>query len=218
MDRFDGQQASAERACCPSFARSLRTFHPLSALFPSSVQCGVLGALRATLFPFGFSAGGRFARSHCEKRGKSGRIPALRFTPLGMTIILLSSGRGHQFSFCHPEEESVADSDVRIDRFCICGSKSVEHARAAGLHERRLRLAQRKRCFFTVAKSRTTILVALRGRRLRPAPGQRPHSSDSKGLIAEDGAISGFLFRLVVPCVCGDRTDCWGDFFLHKYL
>ena len=37
------------RKICAVCARSLRAFHPLSALFPSTVQCRGLGALRATI-------------------------------------------------------------------------------------------------------------------------------------------------------------------------
>ena len=60
-------------------ARSLRAFHPLSALFPSTVQCGVLGALRATLFRIAFRASFHCARndkySSVIRRRNPQRIP-----------------------------------------------------------------------------------------------------------------------------------------------
>ena len=50
----DRTKAVTERShkICAVCARSLRAFHPLSDLFPSPVQCGSYGVLRATMIYF----------------------------------------------------------------------------------------------------------------------------------------------------------------------
>ena len=52
--RRDRTKAVTERShkICAVCARSLRAFHPLSDLFPSPVQCGSYGVLRATMIYF----------------------------------------------------------------------------------------------------------------------------------------------------------------------
>ena len=66
------------------FARPLRALEPPSDLIPPPVQCGICGALRATMIICWSPvlAGLRPAGSHCEK---SGKIPTLHCIPFGTT-------------------------------------------------------------------------------------------------------------------------------------
>ena len=66
------------------FARPLRALEPPSDLIPPPVQCGICGALRATMIICWSPVltGLRPAGSHCEK---SGKIPTLHCIPPGMT-------------------------------------------------------------------------------------------------------------------------------------
>ena len=59
------------------FARPLRALEPPSDLIPPPVQCGICGALRATMIYYDLTSSilsfsrPRPARSHCENSGKS---------------------------------------------------------------------------------------------------------------------------------------------------
>ena len=68
----------------PPIARPLRALEPPSDLIPPPVQCGICGALRATMIICWSPvlAGLRPAGSHCEK---SGKIPTLHCIPFGTT-------------------------------------------------------------------------------------------------------------------------------------
>ena len=70
--RRDRTKAVSERSRkTPLVARSLRAFHPLSDLLPPPVQCGICGALRATMIICWSPVltGLRPAGSHCESSG-----------------------------------------------------------------------------------------------------------------------------------------------------
>ena len=64
-------QAASALACCPSFSRPLRALEPPSDLIPPPVQCGICGALRATMIICWSPVltGLRPAGSHCESSG-----------------------------------------------------------------------------------------------------------------------------------------------------